>query len=348
MAAWWSRRSQAEVFAHAVAITLIIGIADYLTGSEITLSVVYGIPILLATWYVGAWSGVFIAVLSVAVWIVGDVTMGAVHQGEFVLVWNGAIRLVLFVLLILLLHRLNVLQRSLEQRVIERAAALARESSQRQQLERDLLDVSEREQRRIGQDLHDGLCQHLTGTALFSQVLTERLASHDAQEVGAARRITELVEEGIALARGMAKGLNPVDLGPDALMRALEEFSGSTSDLFGVNCRFECDSPVLVNDLATATNLFRIAQEATGNAIKHGKAQNIAIALEMSETETLLSIADDGCGISDPPANTGMGLRIMADRARIIGADLDIGPSPTGGVLVACLLPNAASKELKT
>jgi signal transduction histidine kinase len=158
----------------------------------------------------------------------------------------------------------------------------------------------------------------------------------------------ELIEEGIALARGMAKGLHPVELNADGLMQSLQEFSGTTSDLFRVSCRFECDSPVLIHDERAAEHLYRIAQEAAGNAIKHGKANNIVIQLSTLEEGYLLRIQDDGVGLPHPlPANSGMGLRIMANRSHVIGATFFArADEEEGGTVVTCLMPFATRSEL--
>jgi signal transduction histidine kinase len=111
--------------------------------------------------------------------------------------------------------------------------------------------------------------------------------------------------------------------------------------MFGVECRFECDSPVLVNTPGVASNLYRIAQEAVSNAIKHGRARSIVISLDASDAGLRLAVADDGNGIPDPlPEPKGMGLRIMADRARVIGARFDTGSSPTGGTMIVCSVPH--------
>ena len=120
----------------------------------------------------------------------------------------------------------------------------------------------------------------------------------------------DLIETAIVMARGMAKGLHPVEMGADGLMQALDEFTATTSEMFGIACRFECDSPVLVHAPAVATNLYRIAQEAVSNAIKHGRAKEIVVSLDNSEQGIKLMIADSGCGFPNPlPESQGMGLQ---------------------------------------
>jgi len=221
--------------------------------------------------------------------------------------------------------------------------------AERERLERELLEISEREQRRIGQDLHDGLCQHLTGATLAGQVLEEKLATLGLAEAADASKVVEIVEEGINLSRRLAKGLYPVEIEADGLMLALEEFAATTSTLYKVACRFECDSPVLIHDTANAGHLYRIAQEAVRNAIKHGKAKNILIRLEAGEAGNELSVKDDGTGLPEPlPDNRGLGLRIMAHRVSMMGGRFSVRRAAVGGTLVTCELQNENNSPKNT
>ena len=214
-----------------------------------------------------------------------------------------------------------------------------RDITERKHLEKQILEISEREQRRIGQDLHDGLCQHLTGATLAGQVLEEKLEALHLPVAADSSRVVEIIEDGINLSRRLAKGLYPVEIEADGLMLALEEFAATSSELFKVACRFECDSPVLIHDPATAGHLYRIAQEAVGNAIKHGKARNILIRFDVSEESTVLAIKDDGVGLPEPlPENRGLGLRIMAHRSAMIGGKFNVCRDENSGTLVTCEL----------
>lgn len=336
---WGAGLPQNEVAIFSLVLVIAIGLADYSAGKDVSLSIIYVFPIWIAAWYVGPIYAFALSILSVILWICGDLAAGLTFSSFLIPVWNAAIRLVFYVFLIVLLQRLSSLQQNLEKRVEERAQALTREIAERERLERDLLEVSEREQRRIGQDLHDGLCQHLTGTALASHVLAEKLDQAGRSEAADSRRIVDHIELAIGMARGMAKGLHPVEMGADGLMQALDEFAATTSEMFAVDCRFECDSPVLVRNPAVATNLYRIAQEAVSNAIKHGRAMEIVISLDNSEQGIRLTIADSGSGLPDPlPSAQGMGLRIMANRARVIGAAFRAGRSAIGGAEIACMV----------
>jgi signal transduction histidine kinase len=332
-------RSRAAFVTAALLIVAAIGAVDYLTGYEMSFSVFYLLGVALAVWFVGKWFGALVSVLSVGVWLIGDFASGARFSSPLIPIWNALVLLTFYLVVVWLLANLRSLYRSLEIQVRQRTRALTEEIAERERLERELLEISEREQRRIGQDLHDSLCQHLTGATLAGQVLEEKLAALNLPVAADAGKIVELVEEGIDLSRKLAKGLYPVEMTADGLMLALEEYAATTSDLFKVACRFECDSPVLIHDPATAGHLYRIAQEAVGNAIKHGKARNIFIRLDASEEATALSVKDDGVGLPEPlPKNRGIGLRIMAHRSAMFGGIFNARREESGGTLVTCEL----------
>jgi signal transduction histidine kinase len=339
---WIGAHSRFQIASASLLVTLLIGYVDYVSGSEITLSVIYAVPIAATAWFVSAPAAMGMALLSVFLWLGSDYILGLRVAGFHVWLINGVMRLLFYFFLIFVLARLRQSRDDLEARVEDRALALARETAERERLEQEMLEISEREQRRLGQDLHDGLCQHLTGTALAGYVLAERLSQKEPAEAEKARRIVDLIEEAISLARRMAKGLYPVEMQADGLMQALEEFAATTSEMFSISCRFDCPTPVLIRSPATATHLYRIAQEAVSNAMKHGRATNIVIALEEVEAGVRLSVYDDGSGL--PPlagTTSGMGLRIMADRAKMMGAQFSITSRADGGVELNCLLLNA-------
>ncbi len=295
------RRSRMVLTGMASLLIGAVGLIDYLTGFETSFSIFYLLAIGLAAWFVGRGTAIFLSILSVTVSLAGDVARGVHFSNSLIPAWNTFILLTFYLVVIGLLTRLRFLHVELGAQVKERTIALTDEMAERQRLERELLEISEREQRRIGQDLHDGLCQHLTGATLAGQVLEEKLATLGLAEAADASKVVEIVEEGINLSRGLAKGLYPVEIEADGLMLALEEFATTTSTLYKVACRFECDSPVLIHDTANAGHLYRIAQEAVRNAIKHGKAKNILIRLEAGEAGNELSVKDDGTGLPEPP-----------------------------------------------
>lgn len=206
-------------------------------------------------------------------------------------------------------------------------------------LEQKILDISDDERRRIGQDLHDGLGQHLTGVAFLSKALQQRLASKSLAEAGDATRIAALVTESIGQTRALAKGLSPVGLEDGGLISALSQLASSTSSVFGIDCMVDCADEIEIPDLAVATHLYRIAQEAVNNAVRHGKAQHIVIRLAALQQQVRLSIDDNGSGMPSRVDNGGMGLQIMHFRARMIGGNLEVLGRGAGGTCVSCVAP---------
>jgi PAS domain S-box-containing protein len=214
-----------------------------------------------------------------------------------------------------------------------------RDISERKRLEKTVLDVGERERRRIGQDLHDGLGQHLTGVAFMGKVLEQRLAEASPAEAVEAAKIVTLVNESIQMTRELARGLLPVVSEAHGLMSALYHWSREVSELFHVDCRFEGGESVLIHDNAVADHLYRLVQEAVTNAIKHGHARNIVIGLAMVKRGGALTIRDDGVGFEAPQSDSGLGMRTMNYRAKMIGGSLTVQSSLNRGTVVRCLFP---------
>jgi len=318
----------------------LVGIFDYVTGFELFFAVFYLLGIGLGTWFVGRWYGLLLSVLSVAVWISGDIAAGAHYSSPFIPIWNSAIFLTFYSIVVWLLASLQSLHKGLEKRVRQSTLALTQEMAERERLEKEILEVSEREQRRIGRDLHDGLCQHLTGTALAGQVLREKLQARSSPEAADAGKIIALVEAGITLARDLARGACMVDMEADGLMGALQELAANITKWSKTVCVVERAAPVLIQDATVATHLYRIAQEAISNAIRHGKAPRIVVELSQRHGRVTLTVEDDGVGLSEGwQKSQGLGTRIMAHRAAMIGADFTLDHNPTGGAFVKCSLP---------
>ncbi len=342
----WTRAAQVLA---TFALLALVGLADYLSGYEISFLIFYLLPVSLAAWCVGRTFAVVISFLGGAVWLWCDVGSGAVYHNWLVPAWNVAIALGFFLVVTWLLSSLRAVLLELEIRVCQRTVALTEEMAERERLEKDVLEISEREQRRIGHDLHDGLGQHLTGTALAGQVLAERLASSGLPEADDAERIVGLIEDGIELTRSLARGLSPVALDADGLAVALGALADQTTAQFYLPCTFQTAPPVTLTDPAAATHLYRIAQEAVGNAIRHGRPDRIDIVLTKRQADRVaLTIRDNGKGIPPEAARggVGLGLRIMAHRARMIGATLEVRRATDGGTVVKCLLNKPAQTQI--
>jgi signal transduction histidine kinase len=235
---------------------------------------------------------------------------------------------------------------------------LQQEIEDRKGLERELLSVIERERQRIGQELHDSIGQQLAGITFMAEVLRGKLRHKSlAKEITFAGRISTCVSQVAQQTRNLARGLAPIDLDRDGLAPALEELAANTEQLFDVSCTLECEGTVATNDASVTINLYRIAQEAITNAIKHGRAKNIRIKLAAKNGRSELSVENDGLAFSGWQArdirqpwgcrngqarDRGMGLRIMRYRAETINGSLNIRKGARGGTLVTCVFPNEA------
>ena len=215
---------------------------------------------------------------------------------------------------------------------------IAREVTERRRLEKEILEISTREQRRIGHDLHDGVCQQLSGIAFISDILADKLDEEHRAEAADAHKITELVNKANRQARSLARGLFPVRLKENGLGAALAELAEDTSAFFNTRCEFVCETPVVVQEHIVAHHLFYIAQEAVLNAVKHGKPTLIQIHMAQAGKDGyLLTVRDNGSGLAAPLKDgRGMGIRIMKYRARMIGGEVNVVPRPGGGVEVVC------------
>ena len=211
-----------------------------------------------------------------------------------------------------------------------------RDVTEQKRLQKEILQISESERHRIGQDLHDGICQHLAAIEMMSQVLSQTLEARSKPQAAQAAQIAREMREVIAQTRALARGLSPLLLESDGLAAALQELALSSEKLFKVNCRHHCPEPVVFPDKTAATHLYRIAQEAVTNAVKHGKAERIDIYLTRKQGRLSLSVSDNGRGFpaGNNPAK-GMGLRVMQYRTNIIGGALEIERRPNG-VTVTC------------
>jgi PAS domain S-box-containing protein len=219
-------------------------------------------------------------------------------------------------------------------------AKMIRRNDGRKGLEEAILEISAREQRRIAQDLHDGLGQHLTGIAFMCKVLEEKLSDKSLPEAVEAAKIVKMVNQAIDNTRQLARGLHPVRAEPLGLVSALKNWASEVEALFHIGCSFQCAKPLPIHDANLATHLYRIAQEAVNNAIRHGKSRNIVIRLSSKNGAGVLTIQDDGDGFLNKPATPpGVGLSIMNYRADMVGGSLKVQPNEGRGITVTCMFP---------
>jgi PAS domain S-box-containing protein len=225
-----------------------------------------------------------------------------------------------------------------------RLVGIAEDTTDRHRLEREILEISDREQARIGQDLHDGLCQQLVSLGFDTNSLEQQLTARAGPEVTVVQKMGRVLDDVIAEARALARGLFPVQLEADGLSLALQQLAAGVSARARVQCRVDCPQPVLVRDNTVATHLYRIAQEAVNNAVKHSRAGLIVIELKTNHNRIELKVSDNGVGIPVSRNPTGgMGLHIMNYRAQAIGGALTIERATGHGTLVYCSAPQPAT-----
>jgi signal transduction histidine kinase len=212
-------------------------------------------------------------------------------------------------------------------RVLERERATAR-----------MADLVWREQQELLHTLHDSLGQTLTGLGMLSTGLRQRVGESDVETAEAAAEIARQTQQALDQVRRLAKNLFPVDVDAESLLAALRDLASATGSLHKIDVRVEGDPPKGLHDGKTATELYRITQEAVTNSVKHAQAKTVTIRIEDVRGVTRLRITDDGIGIPHPEPGNGVGLRIMRYRAASIGASLAVERGPKGGTVVTCAL----------
>jgi signal transduction histidine kinase len=320
----------------ALLLLAVTGYLDYATGYNKSFFLFYLVPIIFTFQRLGLVMSVGMSLMSALVCLVSNMIAGQTFSGWLTPFWNTAIRLAIFLVVVALF----AVRRNLQKEVRQSSTALNREILERRRLEKEVLEASEREQRRIGHDLHDSLGQQLTATALAGKVLARRLAGQSPPEAAAANQLVSMIQQAIELTRTLARSLHPVEMHAEGLTDGLRELAANISRTFSIACRLECSRTVSLATAEANMHLYRIAQEAISNAIRHGQAKNITLDLEDNGSEITLVITDDGVGLStDAWTKTGMGLHIMRYRAGMIGAELQVKWLPARGTRVTCVLP---------
>jgi two-component system, LuxR family, sensor kinase FixL len=214
-------------------------------------------------------------------------------------------------------------------------------------LEHEIVDISEREQRRIGRDLHDDLCQRQAALACAAASLHADLSKKQlTEEAHRADDLARRLRDAIAHTRDLARGLVPVQMEERGLASALHELASSVSQLHSIECHFSLRGEPPIFENSAATHLYRIAQEAINNAARHGRAGRIEILLSADDEITMLRIIDNGVGISNAArTHRGMGMNIMTYRAKLVGGDLVIEEPREGGTIVSCVIRTQEKEE---
>ncbi len=256
---------------------------------------------------------------------------------------------------------LRILRPDGEERIVEmqtngrghngdaRLVGVVHDITEQRELERELLKAGERERKRVGRDLHDGLGQLLTGIGFLSRTLAQSLHAREDEAAVEASEITHLVEDAIDHTRSLSKLLLPVELEVNGLEAALQRLRSHVTAVYGIACKLKTDTYLPIQDPEIALHMYRVAQEAVHNAVRHGKPSRVEVTLSTKSGKTRLSVADDGIGLPEDVEERGggLGLRTMQYRAQTIGATLSITPRRGGGTQVCCELPTHGEERLE-
>lgn len=328
-----------------VVVILVIGTVDMMIEPQLSSAFFYLLPILFVSRHASTRAAMICSILATLVSLNADLVTSHSRDFSYLPFANSALRLGVLLVVVRLVRSMRELNDSLEERVRDRTSRLAAEVRERIKLENRILEVRESEQARIGQDLHDGLCQHLVATAFSASMLQKKLEENGDAESGNASRIVGLIDESITQARDLAKGLYPVRLEEEGLETALQALANTINKRADLRCTLALSDEPSGLDKGVTIQLYRIAQEAVNNVVKHANASKVKIQFDTSGGTFDLRISDDGTGMRNGAlSGEGMGLHIMEYRAKAIGAKLEISPGKDG-VMVRCVSTDDSSND---
>jgi signal transduction histidine kinase len=312
-------------------LSLFIGWMDYASGWELSLFILYAAPIVIAVWRLGPVAGLATAILCSLIWLFAN---GAANPYETRLgfIWAMMSRFFYFLVLVFAVSAVRSKQ--------EGDAAHIKMLEEQRNLEMEIVGVSEHEQQRIGQDLHDGICQQLAAIGCAARVLSDDLQAKDAPEARDAALIEQSIQQAVLEARNLARGIFPIHVNRNGLAAGLQELAETMTRLTGTPVKMIACDTVTLQSREVSKHLYRIAQEAVANAIRHSGATEVTLALRKDGGNLELRVEDNGKGLPQGPLlpGEGMGLRTMRYRAQALGASLEIGSLPAGGTFVGCRL----------
>jgi signal transduction histidine kinase len=322
-----------------------VGFLDWITGAEISLSLIYLVPISLGAWFAGRRAAVILSLLGAGFWLFFDLQQSAFHTHVLVPYWNAAVRLGIFLFTSWLLVQLRERTQNLDELVQRRTTALQAEVKHRQALEREAVEISHREQERVAHELHDTLAANLGGVAFRLKALSENLERRGLPESLSSREALEAVNSAIMQVRSFARLLDPVQGGASNLAHALSRMGAEVERVFGIPCPVEVSPALPPLSTDQTLHLYRIAQEAVRNAVQHGNPSRVDVAADCRDGHIELVVRNDGktWALSDQ-STTGLGLRIMRHRCEILGGTLSIDAHDKGGTLLKCRVPLGAAK----
>jgi signal transduction histidine kinase len=313
----------------------LVGFADYASGPGVSVAFFYILPVATAAWFGGRRLSLIAAFVSAATWFTAGTPVGSQHSTALIHFWNATSRLLVCSLVAYLFSSLRKQRDGLQTIVQENTALLAREIAERARVQREVIDICAREQRRIAYDLHDNLGQHLVGIAVQAKVLEEKLRPASPAAADQILEIVRLTNKAAKQVRLTAGNLDGAE-GVGDLRTALQKLAADVRH----NCRIsgwvKANVPSLPVSTPVAVQLYRIAQEAVHNAVEHGEAKEVQIDLASDDKEIVLTVRDNGHGFNANAITHGLGLRIMRYRAQCIGGSCEIQSRRGAGTIITC------------
>ncbi len=333
LTSFFSKQPKWLLLTECVGATGAIGVLDRMTSWEVSLFVFYGLPIFVTSWYFGRLPGLIMAGLAGLAWYFANLTSNPYEtfNGYF---WAAINRAVYFGFVAFG----SLAMREQREQTLARLAAVIHS----RELEQEIVRAGEREQIRIGQDLHDGVCQNLAAIDCAAECLREELEQAGLPQAAAAAQIQEFLKATLVDARNLARGIFPVQVETDGLISALNEMVTRAGITRRGEVTLDIDEAAVPDSPAAEMQLYRITQEALSNATRHAHAEHIRISLKRQHDHLHLTITDDGRGF--PAANSvtfGIGIRAMQNRAHLLGGELEIRSNPQTGTTVLCKIPQS-------
>ena len=326
----FGKQPKSWMMAEAIAALTLVTIIDIITPWQFSWFIFYAIPVFLVALNFPRRVGITFAIITAVIGWAANFD-AVQHRGMGAYAWSGVNRLGG----LLIAAACGISIQNFREETRRRLEAL----EHAQELEREIVSTGEREQMRIGQDLHDGVCQTLAALDCAAQCLKLDLEATGAPQVKLAAEIQKQLSAATLEARNLARGIYPVSIQGDGLGLALSELVMTNNTLFQGKIRFETDEDVAVKDSEVALHLYRITQEALSNAMRHANATHVSVRLRRELQHLTISVADDGCGSGIQARPDGMGWKTMRYRAKLIGAEIKVETKPAQGTTIRCLLP---------
>jgi signal transduction histidine kinase len=328
-----SLRTQLVLLAGAAAAMVALGIVEAAADALLGLSLLYLLPVATVTWFVSRRAGVAFALCAGAVSLLSALLYSPLPPA--MAVWNGAMRAGVLLVVVFLLALVRSHTRSQDEAVRDRTDKLNAEIAERKRAEREFFKLLQEQREQIAYDLHDDLAQVLTAIAMKTKHLERELEAGFSTHAAAAGAIVKRMNEAVGQTREIARGLCPIDAQASELVAAIRRLVADVARDYGITCTSTSSHSNLHYSRDAAVHIYRIAQQAIDNAIRHGEATAVEVRLEQNKTHFRLCVCDNGRGFqADDSRAQGLGLRTMAFRADVIGGTFHIAPDPAGGTLV--------------